>query len=330
MNIAPGQPGAHTRTIQAMKTYTEEELLSDIDADTAANAYNGTSFDPEKRGESIRKEYAGRILDFAQYIEETAVQASDEQKDAELDRYHSNMRDAYLRYIGAHSRCISVMIIGGSKFPVRRAEKANASEQNAYRAIRELEEKARASIRKRFGAPNPNAPILSDDPDAIDKLRAKLEANIRMHDRMKAANKAIRAAKGDNEKARSSLAELGFTPSTIRNLLAVNYMNKRGFEGWELSNILTEIKRLKARIADIEARRARPDESGENEDGVSYEVDNADARVKIYFPSKPDDDIRADLKRHGYRWAPSNGAWQAHINARSVDFAKKLIGANQQ
>lgn len=34
----------------------------------------------------------------------------------------------------------------------------------------------------------------------------------------------------------------------------------------------------------------------------------------IIFDGKPEADVRAVLKKHGFKWAPSQGAWQRMLN----------------
>lgn len=47
-------------------------------------------------------------------------------------------------------------------------------------------------------------------------------------------------------------------------------------------------------------------------------------RVQIIFDGKPDADIRSDLKRSGFRWAPSQGAWQRQLNQNGIYAAKQV------
>lgn len=46
----------------------------------------------------------------------------------------------------------------------------------------------------------------------------------------------------------------------------------------------------------------------------------------VFFPTKPDEAVRGRLKSHGFRWAPSIGAWQAYRNVRALAFAKEAAG----
>jgi hypothetical protein len=46
-------------------------------------------------------------------------------------------------------------------------------------------------------------------------------------------------------------------------------------------------------------------------------------RIQIFFDEKPDADIRKKLKQNGFRWAPSNGAWQSYRNRYTLDWAKQ-------
>lgn len=52
-------------------------------------------------------------------------------------------------------------------------------------------------------------------------------------------------------------------------------------------------------------------------------------RVRVHFPGKPEEEMRVNLKRHGFRWAPSLGCWQAYISRRTLDFIKEITKSNQ-
>ena len=44
-------------------------------------------------------------------------------------------------------------------------------------------------------------------------------------------------------------------------------------------------------------------------------VENAEAnRIQLIFPAKPSEQVRALLKQNGFRWSPTEGAWQRMLN----------------
>ena len=57
-------------------------------------------------------------------------------------------------------------------------------------------------------------------------------------------------------------------------------------------------------------------------------VDSAAAdRIQIFFPGKPSESVRAELKRNGFRWAPSIQAWQAYRKDRYRQAALRITRA---
>jgi len=53
------------------------------------------------------------------------------------------------------------------------------------------------------------------------------------------------------------------------------------------------------------------------------------ARIQLTFPGKPDPAVRDVLKSNGFRWAPSAGAWQRHLNNAGRYAAKRVLSALQ-
>ena len=125
-----------------------------------------------------------------------------------------------------------------------------------------------------------NTSISSDDPDAIKKLEEKLAKYTANYE----ATKAIYKAEG---------RALGY----------------RGV------NATAEIRRLKKRIEELKKRAAQ--ESKEYTlNGVRI-VENTEAnRIQLFFDGKPSEEMRQNLKGHGFRWSPSVGAWQAFLSSK--------------
>ena len=168
--------------------------------------------------------------------------------------------------------------------------------------------------------------IFSDDPDAAELLRekiAKLEAQ-RVY--MKAANRAARAAykKGIREDGTAEdiailIAALDkatgweHSEALARAILTPDFCTRRGFAGYELTNNNANIKRNKTRLANLEAEADA--ETKEYMIGDATIVESVeDNRLQVFFPGKPAPEIRTAMKRLGFRWAPSVGAWQRHLN----------------
>jgi hypothetical protein len=175
------------------------------------------------------------------------------------------------------------------------------------------------------------AGISSDDPEAVQKLQAEIDRAEALQARMVAANKAIRA------KDPGSLAAQGFTERQISELFSPDFMGRLGFPSYALSNNNANIRRMKQRIDQLRREHSKREEpvagavrfvdTIRKPDNVQI-VENADLnRLQILFPGKPVDSVRALLKRNGFRWSPSEGAWQRQLNDNARWAAKQVLEA---
>lgn len=154
--------------------------------------------------------------------------------------------------------------------------------------------------------------ISSDDPEALDKLKAKLAALEQAQELMKQANKIIRSKLYDAEKIHR-LTGMGFTAEKAAKLLEPDWLKRTGFPTYKLSNNNQNMATIKKRIEQLQ-RRATQQTSEVELNGVRI-VDNVEEnRLQAFFDGKPSDEVREKLKRAGFRWAPSNECWQAYRN----------------
>ena len=59
-------------------------------------------------------------------------------------------------------------------------------------------------------------------------------------------------------------------------------------------------------------------------EGLTY-IENTQAnRVQLMYDGKPDQETRTKLKRAGFRWSPSEGAWQRHLNSGGIWAAEQF------
>lgn len=47
-------------------------------------------------------------------------------------------------------------------------------------------------------------------------------------------------------------------------------------------------------------------------------------RMQLFFDGKPDQSVRDELKKNGFRWSGYNGCWQSYLNYSSRLFIKKM------
>jgi uncharacterized protein DUF3560 len=174
-------------------------------------------------------------------------------------------------------------------------------------------------FRRRAAAAESNVIIFSDDPDSTEKLVDKIERLKRRQGVMKRANRLIRKAD------REGLADLGFSEETITRLFSQDYTGRVGFPNYALTNNSANIRRLEKRLAAIQ--NAQHDESTEEQfPGDVRLVDNVEAnRLQIFFPEIPSEEIRRELKRNGFHWSPTAGAWQRHRSNRATYLAKLIL-----
>ncbi|RYD01505.1 hypothetical protein N752_29840 [Desulforamulus aquiferis] len=105
-----------------------------------------------------------------------------EKIDRLLELYARRLADNTNKGYAIETRCPSVMIAGPANFPVRKKEKQNAARDRnmqEYNEIQKLLDKIRSTGQ---------GGISSDDPNAIAKLKVKLEALEDEHRRTKEAN----------------------------------------------------------------------------------------------------------------------------------------------
>ena len=154
------------------------------------------------------------------------------------------------------------------------------------------------------------APIKADDPQAQEKLAARIKLLTDTRNAMKAVNAAfkLKAVVTGNEKLRG----FGLTDEQIA---AMRGEAGPAFKPWELQNLGQNITHLERRLEDIRAEAERA--PAEDIEGDGYRVvENTDlGRIQMIFDGKPDEATRRILKRNGFRWAPSQDAWQRHLNA---------------
>lgn len=208
------------------------------------------------------------------------------------------------------------------------------------RGMRKALEKAKEAdeLRRRAEAVGTGG-ISSDDPAATQKLQSKLEDLERRQEWMKKVNAAWRKA-GQPEPKTSE----GWEPVAAALEVSVSAMNEirlemavvrtyqpgtPPFPSYALTNASAEMRRLKRRIAELE--RAADAAPIEKDHGICRVIEDPDDnRIRLIFPGKPEEKVRALLKSWGFRWSPMASAWQRHLNNAGRVAARCVVDALQK
>jgi len=197
----------------------------------------------------------------------------------------------------------------------------------------ELKDEA-ASCARRADAAESNDTISSDDPEAIEKLRAKAAEIERSQDLAKAINKAIgrrvepAAIRLAIEAARDA-GKLSVSPGMIAKLCLPDELGNHGIPAYKLRNWASEARRIRGRIAELETKAAAPPRADEAFGG-DIVITEADNRVRVLFATKPAPAVIALLKSRGFRWSPTASAWQRQATENGWYAAREVARFAQQ
>ena len=289
-----------------------------ISEETARRAKEAISFSDYIQG-SATEGYRVEV-DKAAYMAYRHKQKVDPMFHAKIDRlldlYSRKLAENLNKHYAIMASCPSVLIAGPSNFPVRKKEKQNARDDANRREYQEIQ-----GLLKKIKSVGTGG-ISSDDPDALDKLRAKRDRLVQHQELMKAANAAIRMK--DTEAGDAKLELLGFDEREIASLRAPDMCGRIGYPSYELSNNNANIRRIEERIRELEKRQAEPAPSGWEFPGGEVVINTEENRLQVFFGGKPEPSIREELKSNGFRWAPSQGAWQRQLTDNALRAAKGL------
>lgn len=165
-----------------------------------------------------------------------------------------------------------------------------------------------------------NHVIYSDDPQAVEKLQAKLDKLTAMHARMKEINAYFR-------KHATALGCPGLSDEDAAKLdrrVQEGYSwEKQPYPSYVLSGNTAEMRRLRQRIEEV-SRTQSTEYVGWDFPGGRAEADKEDNRLRLYFDEKPSEEQRSKLKCNGFKWAPSVGAWQRQLNDNAIHAAARM------
>ena len=302
------------------------DFTSDLPLQTCIAAYEGYSFFADRTGARTKAGYEEWMSETYDTLLVVAQEHGTESvMEEEFPKFHSGYKRRYLDYLRSSSRCFSAMITGPANFPVRQQEKRHNVSHRRCSETLEYQSSGVARIMRKLV---PSTYISSEDVDAIEKLITKIAVLEAEQEQMKRVNVLVRKySKQPKDMQVAALMEIGETEEGARKLVEPDFCTRYGYASYCLTNNNANINRLKGRIKEIEKKRAMP--SGELEGKrAKVELDPEGNRVRVFFSGKPERSVCEELKRAGFRWAPSLGAWSAYHNVRSIESAKTIAGVS--
>ena len=233
--------------------------------------------------------------------------------DALVDRYARKLAENLNERNVIDARVPSILISGGGNFPVTKKHKQNAARDRNYGEYAEISKLLDKIRSVGMGG------ISADDDLAVEKLTKKLEGLESQQATMKAVNAYFR-----KHKTLDGCPEL--TPEQAEKLKADMaqswHLDKsKPYSAYLLSNNNANIRRVRQRIEELSNRS---EFAGWTFPGGEAKINEAENRLQLIFEEKPDADQRQELKSNGFKWAPSQGAWQRQLNQNAIRAAARI------
>lgn len=299
-----------------------------INEKLAKQSKENCSFSDYKPG-SATAEFNAEISRVTALIEKAKARVSPEAQER-LDSLLSSYTRNYANWINKSNSNgaghVSVMIAGGSNYNMKKHEQYLNRERKLweeYDQLKDIEWKISSIVAG-------DKIIKSSDENAIEKLEAKLAKLVEYQEEMKAINKILRNKKYTDEDKINALMKMGYNETSAKGQLEPDFAGRIGFS-YQLQNNNGNMRNVKQRIEKLQRQKATAatevvvETEPNNEDSNIRIVDNPQAnRIQIFFPGKPDADIRSKLKANGFRWTPSIGAWQSYRNDKGRRIAEEI------
>lgn len=274
-------------------------------AKTAHDMMSMRDYEKDSKTKEYRS-YVDKAYDLAdKIVAERPLQA--ERLYSMAERYSRRMAEYFNRDSKIGCMCPSILISGGGNFPVKKKEK----QVQAWDTNHQFYQETQKVLSKIESALYGKDVIKSGDQDAIERLEEKLVSLKETQERMKAANKAIRLK--DTKKGNEELMNMGYSEEQIQNLREPDWCGRIGYPSYMLQNNNANIHRVEGRFKQL--KEAKEKGTQETEFEMFKVVENTEImRLQIIFDGKPDPEVRTVLKKNGFKWAPSQGAWQRMLN----------------
>lgn len=336
--------GFSPQTDSQVEKQTQEEngrpkfqsKLSKINEDAARRSREATSFFEYKQG-SASSEYNRDVERFDDNVNalieqyknnDTLTQEDWDRVYALADKYATNRASFTNEYNRINSSYPSWFIAGPANYNTRKNERKMNAIDNVMRNQGANIDPDKNEYLTKIKAILSNQNVKSNDSNAVAKLQAKYDALKAELERGKEMNAYFR-------KNKTLVGFPGVSDKVANEFDARNrsgdYFAMQPFPAYRLQNGNAELRRLQGRIDSLNAIKTAAT-SGEDTSakyptakGVSVQENAEQMRVQLRFDGKPDEETRTLLKSYGFRWSPSQNAWQRQLTGNGKYAAKQVM-----
>ncbi len=293
----------------------------EIHEETARRANDMKSMRDYKPG-SATAEYRAEVDAAAELVERQKQKVSafyHDKLDGLLDRYARRLAEYYNAYYRNEAACPSILISGGSNFPVHKKEKQNSRRytlMHEYNDIQGILDKIRSIGTGAIDFADPHARDMLED--RLRELQATLEKGKAMNAYHR-KHKTMRGFPNLSDETADRMDE------AIKN--AYSWAQKP-FPDYELTSLRGKIKRVQENLSKLDSLEEHKDDAANTLefDGGKIFLNMEANRLQILFDEIPAEEIRSSLKSHGFKWSRKNEAWQRQLTRNAVYDAKRILG----
>ena len=289
-----------------------------INEEAARTAQNMMSFNEYQMGSRTR-EYQEDVNEVYDLAEEVVARRGEEYRERAwrlATRYARNLGKYFNEEARIGCMCPSVMISGAGNFPVKKKEK----QVKAWGKNHEFYNYCQSIRGKLNNLLYCKEVIKSDDENVLEALEEKIDSLKETQENMKEINKYYR-------KHHTLEGCVLLTEKQLKKLqksMDQYSYDRSPYPGWVLQNNLANIKRCQQRADEL--KKTKEKGTSEADYGDFKVIENTELmRIQIVFDGKPDEAIRSILKANGFRWAPSQGAWQRQLTSNGKYALGKVI-----
>lgn len=285
----------------------------------AINAHQWSSHDPER---AARVEIHGYEDELNSDIEKIPAEYQDE--------YCTKFLQWVADILSKESRVASSFVTGPANFNVRRNEKANNSYHKACSDFAEWREKRIKAIERAIEREKPEEQRIEERWATVCAGLDETAKNIKEIDENNAPYHRALFVNSLYGKA-ETLAKNGEKALLDRYVERIKEWNEKlkkplftsRHKFWQLQELCEK------KIARTEALAGR--ENVEiKKDGYTIVKNFAADRLQIIFDGKPDRETISNLKSNGFRWSPSNMAWQRQLTINSYYSASRVVDVSYE